>query len=441
MQNENQFSKRKSFYLLLSIFVAVAMWFFVDEFGYNGGAHPAKVTISDIPIYYTNEASLAERGFMVLEENTSTTLDITVEGGRRQVVQLNRDDVRVTVNLNEVNSAGLQSVDYRISFTDHRFSENMIVKRSMEEVTVNIGELHSKTVEIRCELQGTVAEGYSAGQLELSQETLEIRGEPDAIDPVEQVKVVLDLGENTRESVSRDLEFLYYDAAGQLLSGYGIHPTVDSVRATLPVYITKQLQLVLEYQEAPGVRADNLDCRISPETIMVSGEAGQLKHVDTIVLGRLDLLKLRSGGDASYIYPIIIPEGCQNLSGVTQAAVEIGFDDLVTQVVSANKISYTNLPEGKHIDILTQELPVRVFGKSGDVAEISGQQISIVANLTNYSSASGTYSVPAAVTVDAPVDVGIDGTYQVQVTIRDTAEPSAPEVPDAQPETESPAKR
>ena len=50
MQNENKLSKRKSFYLLLSIFAAVAMWFFVDEFGYNGGAHPAKVTISDIPI-------------------------------------------------------------------------------------------------------------------------------------------------------------------------------------------------------------------------------------------------------------------------------------------------------------------------------------------------------------------------------------------------------
>lgn len=439
MRNEGKLGKRKGFYLMISILAAVVMWFFVDEYGYNGGAHPARVTITDIPIYYTGEAGLAERGFMLLEDSTSTTLDITVEGARRQVVQLNRDEVRVTVNLNEVNAAGVQAVDYRISFSDRRFTENMITKRSMDDATVNISELHSKTVEIHCELQGNVADGFSAGQLELSQETLEIRGEPAAIDPVEQVKVILDLGENTRESVSRDLEFLYYDANGQLLSGFGIHPTVDTVRATLPVYVTKQLQLVVEFQEAPGVRADNLDYEINPKTITVSGDAGQLNSIDSIVLGQLDLLKLRSSGEASYVYPIIIPEGCQNLSGVTQATMEIGFRDLVTELIAASEISYTNLPEGKHIEILTQELPIRVFGKSGDVAEISGENISVVANLTNYSSASGTYTVPAAVTIDAPVDVGVAGTYQVQVTIREANE--SPETPETQPpEAESPTE-
>ena len=436
MRNETEVSKRRSFYLLVSILAAVAMWFFVDVFGYNGGAYPAKVTIDDIPIYYTGEAGLAERGFMLLDENTSTTLDITVEGPRLQVVQLDRNEIRVTVNLNEVNSAGLQTVDYRISFADRRFSEDMITKRSMNEAVVNVAELHSKTVEIFCELQGNVAEGYSAGQLELSQETLEIRGEPAAIDPVEQVKVILDLGENTRESVSRDLEFLYYDAAGQLLSGYGIHPTVDTVRATLPVYVTKQLQLEVEFQEAPGVRTDNLVYEINPGTITVSGEAGQLNRVSTVVLGQLDLLKLLGSGEASYVYPIIIPEGCQNLSGVTQATLKVDFKDLVTEVISAGEISYTNLPEGKHIEILTRELPIRVFGKSADVAEVTGANISVVANLTNYSSASGSYSVPALVSVDAPVDVGVVGTYQVQVTIRDDG--GSTENPETLPETGTP---
>ena len=119
--------------------------------------------------------------------------------------------------------------------------------------------------------------------------------------------------------------------------------------------------------------------------------------------------------------------------------MEIGFRDLVTELISASEVSYTNLPEGKHIEILTQELPIRVFGKSGDVAEITGEQLSVVANLTNYSSASGTYTVPAAVTIDAPVDVGVAGTYQVQVTIREANE--TPETPDSQtPGTETPAE-
>lgn len=440
MQNEKQSSKRKSFYMLIAIFAAVAMWFFVDEFGYNGGAHPAEVTIDDIPIYYNGEAGLAERGFMLLEDGTSTTLDLTVKGARRQVVQLQREDIRVTVNLNEVNAAGMQTVDYRIGFMDRRFSENMITERSISDASVNISELHGKTVEIHCEVIGTVAEGYSAGQLELSQELLEIRGEPNAIDPVDHVKVVLDLGENTMESVSQDLEFLYYDSSGQQLSGHEIHPTVDSVHAVLPVYVTKQVQLVVEFQEAPGVRESNLNYEISPKTITVSGDAGRLRDVEEIVLGQLDLLDLRSNGSASYVYPIIIPEGCQNLSGVTQARLEIRFKDLVTETVSADRITYTNLPEGKHIEILTQELPVRIFGRGGDVAEVTSEHISILANLTNYSSASGTYTVPAAVTVNAPVDVGVAGTYQVQVTIRELDEPpteTESETQDSEAETDS----
>ena len=427
MQNEKVTSQWKSLYMLLAIIAAISMWFFVDEFGNNGGPHTAKVTITDIPIHYNGEAALAERGLMLMEEETSTTLDLTIVGARRKVVQLQRDDIRVTVNLIEVESAGIQPVDYRITFADRSFSENMITQRSISDATVNISELHSKTVDILCELKGNVAEGYSAGQLELSQETLEIRGEPGAIDPVSYVKVILDLGENTMETVSQELQFLYFDENHHAVSGYEIHPTVESITAKLPVYVTKQLQLVMDFREAPGVRASNLEYEIQPNTITVSGDAGQLKNINTIVLGEIDLLALRSSGADSYVYPIIIPEGCQNLSGVTQASLSIAFKDLISRSVSTNNITYTNLPQGKHVDILTQELPIRIFGTTEDVGTTTGEHISVTINLSNYSAASGTYTVPAVVTVDAPGDVGVAGSYQVQVTIRTLEEPETPE--------------
>lgn len=435
MQNEKGSSQWKSLYMLLAVVAAIAMWFFVDEFGNNGGPHTAKVTINDIPIHYNGEASLAERGLMLMDEETSTTLDLTIVGARRKVVQLQREDIRVTVNLIEVENPGIQTVDYRINFTDRSFTENMITERSIDDATVNISELHSKTVDILCELKGNVAEGYSAGQLELSQETLEIRGEPDAIDPVSYVKVILDLGENTVETVSQELQFLYFDENHHAVSGYEIHPTVEYVTAKLPVYVTKQLRLVVDFQEAPGVRADNLDYEIQPKTITVSGDAGQLKNINTIVLGEVDLLALRNSGTYSYVYPIIIPEGCQNLSGVTQATLDIAFKDLITRAVSTSNITYTNLPQGKHIEILTQEMPVHIFGTTEDVEAVTGEHISVTANLANYSAASGTYTVPAVVTVDTSGDVGITGSYQVQVTIRTLEEPVEPE---QAPETQTP---
>ena len=61
----------------------------------------------------------------------------------------------------------------------------------------------------------------------------------------------------------------------------------------------------------------------------------------------------------------------------------------------------------------------------------------MIADLSDYRSASGTYAVPAMIDISAEGDVGVIGTYQVQVSIREKVqeEPELPEtsqVPDTQ---------
>ena len=198
--------------------------------------------------------------------------------------------------------------------------------------------------------------------------------------------------------------------------------------------MTKELTLVVDFKEAPGARKSNLDAPITPATITVSGDAGKLKNVDTIVLGEFDLLDLLKEGVSSesyatYSYPIIIPEGCQNLSGVTRATMQIKFNDLATSEVTATQMQYAALPEGKEAQILTEELLVTVFGTAANVANITTENLIVTADLTDYSAASGTYTVPATVSVKGNSDIGILGKYQVQVTIRESAaeEPPAEE--------------
>src|SRR5699024_4745978 len=131
-------------------------------------------------------------------------------------------------------------------------------RRSPSRATVNISELYSKTVDIICEVVGNVADGYSAGELQLSQDTLEIRGQQGDVDAVSYVLVTLDIGEDAMETVSQSLEFSYYDADGQLLDSAGMHPTVDTVEATLPVFVIKELTLTVNFVESAGARVSNL---------------------------------------------------------------------------------------------------------------------------------------------------------------------------------------
>ena len=437
MRNEKM-NKRKAFYILLAILISAAIWYFVDEFRNGGGPCVLEPKVTDIPIEYISEDTLTDRGLMLLQDGTSQTIDLTFRGARRVVTRLDRSKIRVTVDLSSVSRAGVQGIGTSLSFTDRKFSLNnnvTIMDRSFYNATVNISELNSNTVDVRCELVGNVAESYSAGEIQLSQDTLEIRGLAKDINPVSYAKVVLDIGKNAVETVSKDLPIQFYDRYDNLIENENIYPTVDTIQATLPVFVTKELTLVVDFKEAPGARKSNLDAPITPATITVSGDAGKLKNVDTIVLGEFDLLDLLKEGVSSesyatYSYPIIIPEGCQNLSGVTRATMQIKFNDLATSEVTATQMQYAALPEGKEAQILTEELLVTVFGTAANVANITTENLIVTADLTDYSAASGTYTVPATVSVKGNSDIGILGKYQVQATIRESA---AEEPPAAEP--------
>ena len=432
MSSDKKMNRIKAFYIALSILVAAAVWLFVDLTSENGSPRKVERIITDIPIEYTNESSLTDRGLMLLEEGSDTSLDLTLEGTRWLISHLDRSDIRVTVDLSNVDSAGVQTVSYLLSYTDRRFSNNAIIRTnaSIYNATVNISELYSRNVEVRCELVGNVAEGYSAGQVELSHTELDIEGQAADIDSVAYAKVVFDIGEDAVETVTQDLAIRYYDEDGNEISGTGIHPEVDTIQATLPVFVTKELQLRMNFVSAPGAREGNLSYEIRPGTITVSGDASVLKDVDSITLDTFRLEDLVTSGISSYSYPITVPEGCQNLSGVTRATLQIAFKDLTFADVSTDRFRYENLPEGKSVEILTEEMTVRIYGTAADVAAIDGSDLTVVADLSDYGSALGTYTVPAVVETASGTDVGVSGTYEIRITIREPDDNAVITVPE-----------
>ena len=50
---------------------------------------------------------------------------------------------------------------------------------------------------------------------------------------------------------------------------------------------------------------------------------------------------------------------------------------------------------------------------------LTGEEITVVADLSGFGSALGTYTVPAVIEYESDGDIGIVGTYEIQVTIRD----------------------
>ena len=428
---ENKERQRKALYIVLSILVAAAIWVMVDVS--NGTIVEKTYTV---PINYLGTSTLTDRGLMLLEGEgdtaTDTEVTLTVQGTRWNIAKLDKDEILVQADLSDITEAGVQRVSPNVFYPSALRGKITTTSTSSYMVQVNIGELDRKTIDVRCEQIGTVAEGYSGGELQISPATLEIRGQEEDIAPVSYAKVVLEY-DNATETITQMLDYQFYDENDQLVDGTNIQADAEQIQVTLPIIVTKELQLRVDFEQHPGARLSNVTYRIEPSTITVSGDAGVLRDVDSITLGSeaFDLLSLLDSGTATYSYPITVPEGCTNLSGVTRATLQISFNDMTSAQVTTQNFTLSNYPQGKTTEILTSELTVTVFGTSADVAAVTGDDVEVTVDLSELSSATGSYTVPAQVKVSG-VDVGVSGNYVVQVTIRENG--SQPDSDNPEPE-------
>ena len=433
--NETTPKDNRALYLLIAIALALGIWFFVDEYGNNGSAYQTKVEIREIPIEYLGKEQLADKGLMLLSDGTTESVDLTFEGPRLLAVQLDRSKIRLTVDLTGVASAGTQTLRYsraylneegRATLTANQKYAKLTVtvsRNSVESATVNIGEMSHKEVDVRCELNGNVAENCSAGEIQLSQSTIDVQGREEDLQNVAYAKVALILGDAAMETVTQSLDCQLYDTSDEPIDMENFYLKTKQITATLPIYMTKKLPLTVTFISADKVSESDVNSVIRPAEITVSGEAAALKDVDEINLGEMKLLDLIGAGARTFhTYAIIVPDGCTNRSDATTATLEVSFKDMATKTVTtSNFLPDADIPAGKTVTFETESLDVQVYGPSQSIQAITGDDIQVTPNLDDFASASGSYSVPAEFTVPRFRKVGVLGSYQIQVQISDSA--------------------
>ncbi|MBR7146191.1 MAG: STAS domain-containing protein, partial [Oscillospiraceae bacterium] len=183
-----QSNTRKAVYLGISLIVSLLIWFAVS------GNAEVSIDVADVPVEFLNEAtSLAEKGLMRIDTEVPT-VDLTLRTTRSNVYKLDTDEIRLLADLGSVTAPGAQSINYSISFPPNvASSEVKIEYPAARTVIVNIGELFRKDVDVRCEVVGSVAEGYLAESVRLTPKTIEIRGQQEDIVNVNYAQVTLDV--------------------------------------------------------------------------------------------------------------------------------------------------------------------------------------------------------------------------------------------------------
>jgi len=401
--------RRKIFYVFLSLLIASMVWFYVS----NGDE--VNISVHNVPVEFLNEdTTLADKGLMRVSGEEDVTVDLKLKVARGLVFRFDPSEIRLVSDLSTVTYAGKQSVSYNILLPSGISSRDVSVESpSVRTVQVEIGELNKKDVEVRCNVVGNVAEGYIAGTVELLPDTLEVRGQQSDIMQISYAQVTLNI-ENATSTVVELLDYELYDFNDQVIDNKNIHPMSESVQVTMPVLKVKEVPLTVDFVESAGARLDNFSWSLSYSSITLSGDASLMASIDEISLGTLALEDLR--GQETFSYEIPVPNGANNLSGITSVALTISATDTETKEIETTSFSYENFSGDAPVSVLTSSLTVTLRGTAEDIAAVTGNDVQVIANLSGIEADSGSYTVPARISV-AGYDLGAVGTYEVTVHI------------------------
>lgn len=422
MEQKNEksgISRNKVLQVIASILVAVAIWVYVDV----EKAPERTKTIRDIPVEFSGESTtLADKNLMLLS-GYDTTVDLTIKGTKRELVKINKDNVRLVASTSSIDSVGVHTLRWDVVYPDGVQSSALSVDwASKYKVTVTVGELYTKEVPVNCVVTGTVADGYFTGETVLDPTTLVLRGQRDDLLNVAYAKLTVDISDATRSVIQTESVQLY-DNDDNPVDNSNIRTNASLIQAKVPVLTTKEVSLAVELSGVPGSAGQSIKTTITPSSVRLIGEADVLENIDEIVLATLYIEDLDIWQQNSYV--VTAPDGTWLANSNEVATVEITMEGIEEKTVTVDTFSYTNVPSGLYAEVL-DTLDVRLWGLSEELAELKADAITATVDLSSVTE-TGSCRVPVTVTVSGYRDVAVKGSYEVTVYVTDTQPEPEPE--------------
>ena len=215
---------------------------------------------------------------------------------------------------------------------------------------------------------------------------------------------------------SVDTGYTLMDSNGDECSTTGITCSTDTVKATLPLLMVKEVPLTVDTIEGAGATSANTVIKIEPSSITLAGDTSILAGMNKIVLGTIDLTDFADAFQNTY--SIVLDNEVRNLTGITEAKVTVEIIGLETRDFTVTNLSCINDTEGYKSTIITESLTVTLRGTKEQLDAIQSENIRAVADLKDFKESSGTYMVSVKVYVAGYDDVGAIGDVTMSVEIR-----------------------
>ena len=212
---------------IVSLLFAMLIWGYVMV-----EVNPKRVkTITDVPISFSGESSLHDRGLAVRGDRDDILRNVTV----RVKVQLtdytglDASDISASVSLRPVNKADT----YKLKI-DATSSLGTVENVSPSEITIEVDELATMLVPIDVEYSGELPEGYWKSEPTLASQSIKVSGPRDDVSTISKAICTINLEDRTT-SYNEAILLKYVDKNGDEIDTALFLDTLPSVVVKMDV--------------------------------------------------------------------------------------------------------------------------------------------------------------------------------------------------------------
>jgi YbbR domain-containing protein len=402
------------FWVIIALLASLSLWVYVI----SQETEEYKQTFRGVKVELVGEDILLNSRNMVVTDLSTSTVTVELSGPRRIVGSWGPDDLTAQVDVSKLTQSAFTSLQYTVKFPDGVDSSGVRVKsKTPETVNFMVSAQTKKVIPVVGSFEGSVADGYTAESPEFEPSTITVYGPETYLKSIARAWVEFG-NQEINSTYGVDIGYVLQDENGEECSTTGLSFSDDTVRATLRVLAVKEVPLSIDRIEAAGATSANTLVSIEPESITLAGDTSILSGLNRISLATIDLSDFESTFSDRFL--IVYDDGLKNLSGLTEATVNIEIVGLETRYypVPQENMAFINVTDGYSAEILTESLVVKLRGTKEELDQIRPENIRVVADLKDFNTSVGQYMIPVKISVDGFSNVGALGDYTITLEIR-----------------------
>ncbi len=352
---------------LLAVLIAIITWLVVM----NISDYTVTKTITGITVVTENGDAIENLG-KVYDVSNGKTVDIVVKGPRSVVDSLTKEDFVASADLSKLSITN--TVTVTVEAKNESVGSRVDISIVDDILKLTIEDKKSQQFPIKVVYTGDVAEGYYLGKPTTTPNLITIEGPESVLESINEVRAVVKVDGKTG-SFDELAEIKCFDAYGTDLSDKSITFDTKTVTVKTKIYATKEVPVKITTVGDPAEGYVSTGINYNPTSILIAGEAEDLKKTAAIYISDINLSDLNSDKEVNIDITNYLPEGIYVADDNNQIAVNLSIEKVADKKlsVSADAIKINDKDESKYEYSLKlpQNYSVTLSGLNKDIKDVA----------------------------------------------------------------------